>query len=54
MWRRHLNSEILATTTHRRAEEISDETGTQVMTQTVDKCKVKMIQKKLYKEMKPP
>ena len=28
MWRRHLNSEVLATTTHRKLGEVSDVTGT--------------------------
>ena len=44
----HLNSEILATTTHRKPEEVSNETGTQVISQTIDKCRVKMIQRELY------
>ena len=43
MWRRHLNSEILATTTHRKPREVSDGISTQVISQTIDKCKVKMI-----------
>ena len=30
MWRRPLNSVILATTTHRKPKKVSDETGTQV------------------------
>ena len=43
MWRRHLNSEALAITTHRKPREISDGTSTQVISQTIDKCKIKMI-----------
>ena len=48
MWRRHLNSEALATTIHRKPREVSDGTGTQVISQTIDKCRVKMIQRELY------
>ena len=48
MWKRHLNSEVLAITTHRKPGEVSDETGTQVISQTIDKCRVKMIQRELY------
>ena len=43
MWRRHLNSEALATTTHRKPREVTDGTGTQVISQMIDKCRVKMI-----------
>ena len=31
MWRKHLNSEVLATTTHRKPGEVFDGTGTQVI-----------------------
>ena len=48
MWRRHLNSETLATTIHRKPREVSDGTDTQVISQTIDKCRVKMIQRDLY------
>ena len=48
MWRRHLNSEILVTTTHIKLGDVSDETTTQVKSQMIDKCKVKMIQRELY------
>ena len=53
MWRRHLNNEILVTTTHRKPGEVSDGTGTQVISQTIDKCRVKMIQKELYNVKNP-
>ena len=43
MWKRHLNSEALATTTYKKPEEVSDGTSTQVISQMVDKCRVKMI-----------
>ena len=48
MWRKHLNSETLVTTTHRKPREVSDGTGTQVISQTINKCRVKMIQRELY------
>ena len=48
MWRRHLNNEILVTTTHRKLGEVSDGIGTQVKSQMINKCKVKMIQRELY------
>ena len=48
MQRRHLNSETLVITTHRKPEELSDGTDTQVKSQMNDKCRVKMIQKELY------
>ena len=48
MWRRPLNSATLATTTHRKPENVSNGTGTQIRAQIVNKCKIKMVQKKLY------
>ena len=48
MWRRPLNSAALATTTHRKLENVSDGTGTQVKTQMVNKCRIKMVQRELY------
>ena len=48
MWRRPLNSVFLATTTHRRPERMSDGTDTQVVAQMINKCRIKIIQKKLY------
>ena len=53
MWRKHLNSETLVTTTHRKPREVSDGTGTQVISQTIDKCRVKMIQRELYNVKNP-
>ena len=43
MWRRHLNSETLVTTTHKEPKEVSGGTDTQVKSQMNDKCRVKMI-----------
>ena len=48
MWRRYLNSEALATTTHKKPRKVSDGTGTQVISQTINKCKINMIQRELY------
>ena len=48
MWRRHLNSEALVATTHKKSGEVSDGIGTQVISQTVNKWRVKMIQMELY------
>ena len=53
MWRRYLNSEVLATTTHKRPGEVSDGIGTQVISQMIDKCKVKMILRELYNVKNP-
>ena len=53
MWRKHLNSETLVTTTHRKPGEVSDGIGTQVISQTIDKYRVKMIQRELYKVKNP-
>ena len=48
MWRRHLNSEALVTTTHKEPENVADRIDTQVKFQMNDKCGVKMIKKELY------
>ena len=49
MWRRSLNSATLATATHRELERVFDETSTQVGVRMINKWRVKMIQKKIYK-----
>ena len=49
MWRRRLNSTILANATHRELGKVTDETSTQVRVQMIDRWRVKMIQKGLYK-----
>ena len=54
MWRGLANSVTLATTTHRKMEEMSDATGTQVKVQMINKCKVLMTSRGLYKRMEPP
>ena len=53
MWRRHLNSETLVTTTHRRLRKMSNGIGTQVISQTIEKCRVKIIQRELYSVKNP-
>ena len=53
MWRRHLNSETLVTITHRRLRKMSNGTGTQVISQTIEKCRVKIIQRELYSVKNP-
>ena len=37
-----------------KAKKVSDGTGTQVKAQMINKCKVKMAQKKIYNERDPP
>ena len=49
MWRGLVNSFTLATTTHRKIGEMSDGTDTQVKVQMINKCKVLMTSKGLYK-----
>ena len=53
MWKRHLNSETLVTTTHKKPEDVTDGTDTQVKSQMNDKCRVKMIRKELYNVKNP-
>ena len=54
MLRRPQNSAVLATTTHRKPERVSDGTGTQVRAQMINTCRVKMAQKELYNIRDPP
>ena len=51
MWRRRLNSATLVNATHRELEngKVADETSTQVTVQMINRWRVKMIQKVLYK-----
>ena len=53
MWRRHLNSEALVTTTHKEPENVVDRIDTSVKSQMNDKCRVKMIRKELYNVKNP-
>ena len=49
MWRRRLNSITLANATHRRPGKVADGTSIQVKVQMINRCRVKMSQKGLYK-----
>ena len=53
MWRRPVNSTALATTTHRKMEGVSDGTDIQVRVQIINKCKVMMASRRLYKKGSP-
>ena len=54
MWKKPLNSAVLATTTHKKPEKVSDGTGTQVKARMINKCRMKMIQRELYNRRDPP
>ena len=54
IWRRPLNSVILAATTHKGLKGVFDRMGAQVGVQVINKCKVQMIRKSLYNVEKPP
>ena len=54
MWRGLANSVTLATTTHRKMGEMSDGMGTQVKIQMINKCKVLMTSRGLYKRKESP
>ena len=49
MWRRRLNSVALANAIHRRPGKVADRTSTQVKIQMINRCRVKMSQKGLYR-----
>ena len=49
MWIRPLTSATLATATHRELGKVADETSTQARVKMINKWRVKMIQKKIYK-----
>ena len=48
MWRRPLNSDTLATTTHKGLKEVCDGIGAQVKVWMINKCKAQMIRKSIY------
>ena len=54
IWKRLLNSAALTITTHRKPNRVSNGTGTQVRTQMINKCKVKIVQGELYNVRDPP
>ena len=49
MWRRPLNSATLAIATHRALGKVANETSTEVGVQIINKWRVKMTPKKIYK-----
>ena len=49
MWRRPLNSATLAIATHRELGKVANGTSTQVGVQIINKWRVKMTSKKIYK-----
>ena len=54
MWRRQANSVTLASATHKKIRKMSDRTGTQVKVQMVNKCKVLINLRRLYKRRRSP
>ena len=49
MWKRRLNSATLVNATHRELRKMADGKNTQVRVQMINRWRVKMIQKGLYK-----
>ena len=49
MWKRRLNSATLVNATHRELRKVADGISTQVRVQMINRWRVKMIQKGLYK-----
>ena len=48
-----MNNTSLVTTTHRKVEGVSDGTDIQVRVQIINKCKVMMASRRLYKKGSP-
>ena len=53
MWRIPLNNVTLTTATHKELERVSDGTSTQVEFRMINKWRVKIIQREIYKEKDP-
>ena len=53
IWKRSLNSAVLATTTHRKPERVFDGTSIQVVAQMINKYRIKIVQKELYNVKDP-
>ena len=53
MFKKPLNNAALATTTHIKSERVSDGTNTQIRAQ-INKCRIKMVQRKPYNVRNPP
>ena len=54
MLKKPLNNAVLATTTHKKLERVSDRTNTQVRLQMINKCRIKMGQREIYNVRDPP
>ena len=54
MLRRPLNSAALATITNKKLKMVSNGTDTQVRAQMINKCRIKMVQEKIYNGRDPP
>ena len=54
MWRRRLNSATLANATHKELGKVADGTSTQIRVQMINRWRVKMVQKGLYKVKDSP
>ena len=54
MWRGQVNNVTLAITTHRKIREMSNGTSTHVKVQMINKCKVLMTSRRLYKRRGSP
>ena len=54
IWRRQANSVTLASATHRKIGKMSDGTGTQVKVQMINKYKVLINSRRLYKRRRSP
>ena len=48
MWKRPLNSIVLAAATHKKLKKVSAGTSTQVIAQMINKRRIKMVQEELY------
>jgi len=53
MWRRPLNSAILAIQTHRRLEKVSDGTSTRVGAWMINKWRIKIMKRGIYNARDP-
>ena len=49
MWRRRLNSATLTNATHKELGKVADGISTQIRVQMINRWRVKMVQKGLYK-----
>ena len=54
MWKKLMNSVVLSIATHKKLENVSDVTNTQVVAQMINKYRIKMIQNVLYNVRNPP